>query len=649
MQATKPLPVPPAEAVTGAVRRLVIYATSRLNGRLDDFIPLALESLREHADRLIVVACGEPDMAARATLTELADVMLLQSGDFNPGVYPLALSEPGTRVAEFDEIVLTGDSWFGSVGAGFAPVLERMAAQPVHLWEMVENRQGVPPAFPEQGFPARLDPWTWTVARRSLVESRAWQHYWDKRRPHAAAVGQESDFARHFRSEGFATAVAFAADDFSNDDPALFTPELLLAAGCPLLKRLPFTLYPPYLHQHAVIGRDIITALGRSGYPLEPFWQHLVRTVPSKALNTNAGMLEIVAGSAPAADAPSGLRIVAVVHVIDVGEAPEVFTRLVSLPAGYDLVVTTSDGRKAVELTRLLENRGAAGAASVDVRVTPNNRGRDMSDFFIACRDVLASDKYDLVVKLHARPMRRQTVNVRRHFRRFQLENLLASPQHVAGILDMFDREPGLGLVFPPMMHIGFASVGRAWAGFRHAAEKLHDDLGISVPLDAISPLAPFGGMWIARPAALRLLSGKRWLYRDYGKPGNHRYLNLARRHERVVVSAAAELGYHSRTVLAPEHASIGHTALEFKADQLFSTTRGYPVDSIRLIQRAGPTGYGGIVGLSRMYLRLNHPLLSRLALPLLAGAQWAYSTTRALMGDERFIRERAARRGHSL
>lgn len=634
----------PAGYPPGGTRRTVVYATSPLSGTVDGHIPLALRALRPFAQRLIVVASGSPDDSARETLSGLADRVVFDRDDFRPSVYAEALAADRAAGFDLDEALLTGDAWFGPT-ADLGAVFERMSAQNLQFWEMVENRQGPPRAFPAQGFPARVDPWTWIVAGRELIDSPEWTHYWEARKTVTEAA--ESSFGQHFGARGFVGGFAFRADDFGNDDPGLFSSDLLVAAGCPLVKRSPFTLYPPYLHQHAVVGRDVVAAIGASGYPVDAVWQHLVRTVPPKALNTNAGMLEIITDSAPLPATPP--RMVAVAHIGDVEQAASLLRRLDSLPAGYDLVITTSDGRKAVAVTRIIEQRDDLGASSVDVRVTPASRGRDMSDFFIGCRDVLQPGRYDLVVKVSARSMRRKTENVRRYYRRYQYDNLLGSTEQVAGILALFAREPGLGMVFPPMMHIGYATMGRAWGDYRASAEALYEELGIRVPLDEVSPLAPFGGMWFARPEAMRLLTTQRWLYRDYGRSGRKKYRDLARLQERAVVAAAAELGYHSRTVLSPEHAAISHTALEFKADQLFSTTRGYPVDSITLVQRAGQTGYGGIVGLSRMYLRLNHRYLSRVALPLIAGAQWVYSSVRALMGDERFIRRRDERRDEDL
>jgi lipopolysaccharide biosynthesis protein len=387
----------------------------------------------------------------------------------------------------------------------------------------------------------------------------------------------------------------------------------------------------------------VLTEAARLGFDSDEILRDLAATVPPKALSTNLGMLEILGEGA---DETTRLwRIAAVVHITDMDVADDVLRRLDRLPAGYDLIVTTSDGLRAARIRGWLETWTTPRFASWQVRVTPASRGRDMSDFFIACRDILLSDRYDLIVKVHARPASRKTGLVRHYFRRYQLENLLDSDAYVARLLALFEREAGLGVVFPPMMHIGYQTMGRAWAGLRESAEHLSAILGLRVPLDMVSPLAPFGAMFIARPAALRPLAEKAWTYRDYEHASGRKYTDLARLQERVIVPAAGQAGFHARMVMTHEHAEISHTALEFKVDQMFSTTPGYPVDQINLVQRAGWTGYGGIVGLSRMYLRLNHPRLAVALLPVMSVAERAY---RVLGPRTRMVRFPRLRRKES-
>jgi rhamnosyltransferase len=258
-----------------------------------------------------------------------------------------------------------------------------------------------------------------------------------------------------------------------------------------------------------------------------------------------------------------------------------------------------------------------------------------MSAFFIGCRDILESGRYDLVVKLHSRAPRKRGANIARYFRRYQLENLVSSPGQFANLLQLFEREPGLGAVFPPMMHIGYALAGRGWSHYREPALEISRRLGIKVPFDGASPLAPMGGMWVGRPEALRLLLEDQLRYEDYAV-AKRDGADLARVQERLVPLALGELGYHCRTVLNQEHAGIAYANLAYKLDQMSITPPGYPLEQIQWLHRAGWAGAGGIVAMTRMYVRLNHPAtaarLGPLLRPFVTFARFGMHTLRKML-----------------
>ncbi|WP_431802292.1 rhamnan synthesis F family protein [Microbacterium sp. bgisy203] len=593
--------------------RLVIYALASEGAALDGSVRRALSALRAHATRLVVVVATSLRASDRQELVDLADRVVVGPAEkFEPSFYAVALAHSSANA--WDEILLTGDSWFGPVD-DFAPLFSRMSGGSADFWQLAESRQGLVRDFPDQGFPRRSWPWTWTVVRRSAIEHAAWAEYWRHPRDSFPVDGGEEELRAHLEAAGLVGDHAYLKADFPDGHPTVFAADRLLDAGCPIASRVPFSLYPPFLQQHAVIGRDTVRALHAHGYPLEVVWPTLARTVPAKALNANAGMLEVIPRRSPALEVR--LRIAVVAYVSDVSLADELLRYVENVPEGFDLYVTTTDGIKASRLRAMLDDRPTLGAKMIDIRVTPTGGGGDMGDFFVGCRDVIASDEYDLIVKAHVRRKRAKTAKVRRYFRRYQWDNVLGSPSHVSGILALFAKEPGLGMVFPPMIHIGYQTMGRGWARYRDRALALLKRLDVRVPVDRITPLAPYGATWIARPAALRRVASLPWTYSEYKS-----FPDLGRVQERVLVPAAAADGFHVRTVLTPDHAAISHTALEFKADQLMSTTTGYPVDQITLLHRAGATGRGGPVGLSRMYLRINHPRVARITLPVMAVAE---------------------------
>jgi rhamnosyltransferase len=432
-----------------------------------------------------------------------------------------------------------------------------------------------------------------------------------------AVLKHEAMFTEHFTSRGYTVDVAYPSADYPTDHPALFNPDLLMADGCPTLKRRPFFHYPPFLDRHAVIGRLILEEVASYGFPVDVIFQNLARNVAPKVLNTDAGMLEVLPDVDVSYDPARPFRIAVAAHVPSARRAPRLLERISGIPVDVDLYVTTTAADELAEIETIVAKAHLPSVQHREVRLVPEDRGRDMGAFFVGCRDVLRSGDYEIFIKVHGRRPRKRNPNSTRYFRRYQIDNLLSSPGYVRNVLALFQKEPGLGVVFPPPLHIGYATLGRGWHHHREPGVDLAKELGIRVPFDGVSPLAPLGGMWIARTAAMRALIDADWSFDDFARP-RRSGSDLARLLERLVPLAAGELGFHARTVLNGEHAAISHVSLEYKVDQILSTTPGYPVEQIQFFHRAGWMGAGGIVAVTRMYMRMNHPQVLTSLHPLL-------------------------------
>lgn len=603
-------------------RRLVIYMIYDARGDIDDYIPYKLERLREHADELFVVVNGDLTDAGRARLEPLVDTILVRENvGFDVWAYKTALDAIGReRLSEFDELILMNYTWFGPVRP-FDELFERMNAAVVDFWGLTDHGEIEPNPFTERDILHRHIQSHWIAVRGRMLRSREWAQYWDSM-PRIdtytdSILRHESVFTHHFEQQGFTSGVAFPERDYPTQHPALMNADLLMDAGCPALKRRAFFHYPPYLDQHAVIGRWTLERAASYGYPVRMIYQNIVKNAQPREFYTDAAMHEVLPDVDVSFDPARPPSLAAVVHIFYVEMTDELLDRLAMLPVPMDLFITTTSETKADAIREVIGARADTAFSNVEIRILPSNRGRDLSAFFIACRDVIEPGRYDLVVKIHSKQTVQNSYNSGRYFKLQQLDNVLNSPGYAANALALFQKEPGLGMVFPPMIHIGFPTMGRGWYANREPAKELAEELGIRVPFDDISPLAPYGCMWIARPEALRLMAERKWEYREYAPPNKHFDGSLAHVQERLIAYAAAELGYHIRTISTAEHMSISATALEFKLDQMGATMPGYAIDQIQFLHRAGWLGHGGIVALTRVYLKLNHPRLAKMLRPL--------------------------------
>ena len=568
------------------VKRVIFYLYYDPRGIVDEYIPYKLKRLRKHADHIVVICNGAPNAEGKARLETVADeVWERENIGFDVEGYKWAIEKFGARVSEYDELILMNYTWFGPVG-DFAPLFERMDAADADFWGMTDHTEVTPNPITLKGTMPRHIQSHWIAVRKPVFESEAWAEYWRDMPPirsySDSILNHESRFTGHFERLGFVSEVAFPHQNYPGTlHPAFERAQQLLEDGCPVLKRRPFFHDPLYLDREGVIGRWLIDTAEAKGYPTELILTNMSRHAAPRILNTAASMLEILPEQAVGYDPEKPFRILAAVHIFYEDLTDELLDRLESLPSSYDLVATTTDEKKAEFIRERIAARSDSRLGAHEVRVLPSNRGRDLSAFFIATRDKLTSGEYDLVVKVHSKKTVQQGAAVGTLFKRQQLDNLLGSTGYTANVIGMFQKEPGLGAVYPPTVHIGFPTLGGAWFTNKEPTKELMERIGVSVPLDEVSPLSPLGAMWIARPDAMRLLFEVEYDYSDYSPESDHSDGSLAHVQERIIPYAAGELGYHVRTVATAEYAAISHTFLEYKLDQLSRPVQGYAIDEI--------------------------------------------------------------------
>jgi rhamnosyltransferase len=601
-------------------RRVIFYLLYDERGNVDDYIPYKLERLRPFAEHIVVIVNGTVTEAGRATLDGVADEVWVRDNiGYDVGGYAMALAQFGEeRLSAFDELILMNYTWFGPVRP-FEPLFARMNESEVGFWGITDHGPTDPNPVSLKGvMPSHIQS-HWIAVRRSLFLSDDWKSYWNEM-PAITSYGEsilhhESRFTEYFETRGHEYAVAYPHENYAPSmHPAFDNAMTLLDDGCPVLKRRPFFHDPLYLDREAIIGRWLVESATSTGYPERFIWQSMTRSATAKVLHTNASMMEILPSQEVSYDRERPLRIVAIVHAYYEDMMDELLDRLATLPSTFDLVVTTSTEEKADSIRATIARRSDVHVGRSEVRLVQSNRGRDQSAFYVTCRDVLLSGEYELVVKVHSKRSL-QDGQAGTFFKRQQLENLLESAGYSANVLGLFQREPGLGVVYPPMIHMGYPTMGNAWFTNFDFAEEVKEMLGIRVALDESSPLAPFGGMFIARPEALAALANHGWDFTQYAAEGNYGDGTLSHVQERLVTYAAAELGYHTRTIATTGYAAISHTFLEYKLDQMSAGLNGYAYDQIHAMRPLVRLVDGGQLRVIAYLILRFHPFLSKLLL----------------------------------
>ena len=406
---------------------------------------------------------------------------------------------------------------------------------------------------------------------------------------------------------------------------------MLLADGCPILKRRNLFHDPLYLDRHAIIGADMLELAEKAGYDTDLILTNLARTSRPRDLVTNAGLTTVISPRADQAtlDAAASLKVLAVAHIFYADMADEILDRLSVLPDGYHLVATTSNE----ENKALIEARAQERGVDADVRVVSSNRGRDIGAFLVDCNDVLTSGKYDIVVKIHSKKSVQDDYNAAQLFKEHLYDNLLATSDHVAGILAEFAAHPGLGMAIAPMPHMGYPTMGHAWFANRQPARDFAKKVGITVPFDDHQPLAPYGSMFIARPEALSLLTGAGLVPEDFPEEGGYKDGSLAHVIERLLSYAVLSRGYYVRPVMTPKWAGVYYGYLEYKLAATSSMMPAFAIDQVPFL-KARMGAVPNLLGAVKTNIMVRTPGLGNALKPAYRAARGAVHKIRSMKGE---------------
>ncbi len=395
----------------------------------------------------------------------------------------------------------------------------------------------------------------------------------------------------------------------------VFQADLLIERGAPAISSQLFEIDPLV---HDINGADTGRALAllrQRDAPLErALRQTHLRNMKLRDYSILAGRYEVIL---PREAPPPALSVAILVHLYYPHALRELWPAIAAVPGQPHLFVTTDTEEKAEAIRAQLEELSWPASRRL-IRLVEENRGRDMAALFIGFREEMLSGRFDIALRLHSKRTPQVPPRVGRAFREHLLQNLAASRGHVSAILARFAEDPALGIVIPPVIHRGFATLGHAWFGNRPGARHLRRDMGLVPPLDASTPIAPYGTMFWFRPAALEPLFRWRWRWRHYNPEPHHVDGGLAHVQERMICLVAQHRGFETLMVMTPENAARDYAALEHKLQAIAA----HMPDGNILHQLAWLKGRHSCHrlhdALARAYLRLGRasPSLGRALLP---------------------------------
>lgn len=557
------------------MKRLALYMFYDSSGVVADYVIHKLRKLKEHVAKIVAVCNGELTVEGRDRLEDVADLVHVRKNEgFDVWAYREGLIEIVglDQLGDYDEIILCNYTFYAPIFP-FAEMFGKMEARDVDFWGVTAFDGPTANGFTGVGtLPLHIQS-HFIAVRRSMFEKKAFHDYWRSMPLIKSYVDSilthESRFTEYFSKQGFKYAIYCDPKKYQVTHAAFDAVDTLIEDRCPILKRRPLFHEPLYLDQNNVeVARAIALLKAKTDFDVNLIWKDVTRIAKPRNLYTNAALLEVLDDKGKAPKLRSDMRVGVLAHIYYVEMLAEILTYLRHIPVEFDLYVTTANEKSKAALEAEIGALKNPGFKLCAVEVA-ENRGRDVSALVISLKDVVLNGSYDYLCRVHSKMTPQNSFGMARHFKEHLYENLLASPTYVANVLKLFEQEARLGIVMPPVVHIGYPTLGNAWFTNRPLAETWAQALEIKVPFDDFTPLAVYGTMWWFRPDALKRIFSHTFRWEDFPQEPNHCDGGLAHALERLFVYASHQDGFYTKCVLTPVNAAKNYVNLEYKLQNI--------------------------------------------------------------------------------
>lgn len=562
------------------IKRYAVYVFYDKNGKADRYCDFFLNGLKQEVDFLQVIVNGEIDKESYNRLETIADDILVRPNEgYDVKAYKTGILKPGfDKLVEYDEVIICNDTLYGPLYP-LSEMFEKMNSIDVDFWGLT-NFHGVgfdPFGTVEYGYLPRHIQSFFMVFRKSLIESDKFQNFWSKFptvNGYEQAIGLfEASFTKKFEDYGFKWAVYADSSDLEGYtlDPLRDFPKYMIEE-----KRCPFMKKRTFYHEYG-------EAMERSGgeaaseafkfirdeldYNIDLIWENLLRTQNMADIKKRLQLNYVISSKYKKARNNSIKKIALVLHIYYI-ELAEFCRRYVeSLPDYVDVFITVPDERRlkvAKDVFKDIPNK-------TEFRIT-GNIGRDVAPFIVGCRDVI--ENYELICKVHGKKVYQvKPMSLGESWAYECFENLLGNRCITENIIALFENDPRLGIVSPPIPHHGpyYPTIGKGeWGENYKIVEKLAKKLNINVDINRNKePNAPLGSMFWVRTDALKPLFRHNWKYSDMPKEPIADDNTVLHGIERLYPFSAQEAGYYCADIVSSSYAPVEINSLRFQEDEL--------------------------------------------------------------------------------
>lgn len=546
------------------VKRLVLYFFYDKEGIVDSYVPYMLEGMQKCSSDICIVCNGNLSQDGYRIFSHFTDnILIRENTGFDVWAYKAAFDRFGwDRLSQYDEIIMMNHTIMGPVYP-FGEMFSEMDSRDLDFWGITKHHiQQDNPLNLACGYMPEHIQSHFIAVRRSLFESNHFQEYWNncpKVNTYLDAVAKhEAIFTKYFSDLGFLWSVYVDTSDMEGFCyyPLLDHPvKLIQEKKCPIFKRRSFfTDHHTFLqNSDGTQSRELMNYLKiKSSYDTGLIWSNILRTNHMSSIKDCLNLNYILPKHH--ADAiPSPRKIALVIHAYFEDLVAYCYNYALSMPEYSDIYITVASDSLEKAVQKQFQN-GPWNHVQI-VRI--ENRGRDVSALLVGVAKYLAA--YDYVCFVHDKKVSQLNEGITGYsFSERCFQNTLGSKAFVSNILNLFEREPYLGLLCPPPPNFScyYPTLGLEWGSNYQITQELAQKLNIRCPIsEDKEPVAPLGTMFWFRPEALQRLIDCNWKYEDFPAEPNQEDGTMLHAIERIYPFVVQDAGYYCAWVMNDDYA----------------------------------------------------------------------------------------------
>ena len=543
-------------------KRIALYVIYDKQGILDNFRVYYLTQLRPFVDNLIAVVSSSLTEESTDKLNNLVDeIYFRENSGLLAGAWFDGIAHIGwDNLKNYDELLMLNDSFFGP----FYPLddfFSKMEASPADFYGVMKNYEEK--QYTQIAGRPMKHGWFkgsicyFYVIKEKLLHSEEFKEYWSTlpeiKEDWDTYFFAEIDFYDYVLDKGFIID-AYQSDKLKGyffDNLSHNIEKLIVDDKIPFARIRPFCTDVKDQSMHYSYGDDPRKALqyvrDNTEYDDNLIWDYILR---SKNLTDifNQLQLEYVLPRYTVEKPYVPKKIAVILHVYYEDQVPTIMKYCLNFPKDTVFYFTST----TYETKWAMDEQFSKHHCNFMGQIRPNV-GVAMSTLWITYADVILNGDYDYICYFHdKKSMYNQFLMHGEQFAKRCYESLFGTPEIVKNIINLFEDNPRLGIIGPPMVYHGdyFTAPHRGWPGNYENTVALARELKLNVDIRLEKvPVAPYGDMFWFRPDALKKAISRRFTYDDFNVP-YYQDFTLLHAIEHIYAFAAQDSGYYYAEVI---------------------------------------------------------------------------------------------------